>query len=98
MDLVNRAALKKKGPKPAVLNVLRAAVRSTVTKRFDTAKVTSGQEPHRQDSAWDHFRVNTGIGMAITTKWPGVFTQDWFLGECKVYDKRITRKRKSYYY
>ena len=51
LDLVNRAALKKKGPKPAVLNVLRAIVRRTVTKRFDTAKVTSEQTIENQDGA-----------------------------------------------
>ena len=74
LDLVNRAALKKKGPKPAVLNVLRAIVRRTVTKRFDTAKVTSQQTTEIQDSAWEHFCGNTAIGMAITTKWPEIFT------------------------
>lgn len=85
----------KKGPRHPLKNCLRSSIRLAIAKKFVQGKKASEQTDVHKDQAWACFLACTPIGGAINGVWPKLFNYAWFIMECKGYDKRYTRGKRS---
>ena len=85
----------KKGPRHPLKNCLRSSIRLAIAKKFVQGKKASEQTDVHKDQAWACFLAQTPIGGAINGVWPKLFNYAWFMMECKGYDKKYTRGKRS---